>query len=168
MKNLILILGAPGVGKTATCNELKRMLTNNFFIDADYLLETTPFIYDQEMKQIFYKNIAFVLSNICEHSQLENIIHCWIIPEEEILQNIISNLNLTNMKLNIFILVCSTQAHLDRIANDSNPRRKETKLGSSLENLKAYKNTKFIEIDTTKLTPEKVASEIEKLLIRRH
>ena len=157
MKNLIFALGAPGVGKTATCTELAKLLPNNIFLDADSLLNSTPFIYDTEMKKLFRDNLVHVLRNYLAHPALENIIHCWTIPKEEVLQSILANLDLSSINLHIFALTCSPQAHQVRISLDPNPRRKDTSLGSSTENLKLYKTLPIHEIDASALTPQQSA-----------
>ena len=115
------------------------------------------------MKQIYYKNIVCVLNNFATHSELENIIHCWVIPKEEVLKDIISKLTI---KPHIFVLTCSEQKHTERIQADTNPRRKETQLGSSIENLKTYKGVNYTETDTSELSAKQVAEIIAKGVIK--
>lgn len=165
MKNLIVILGVPGVGKTATCDVLKNILPKNLLIDGDEVWKPTPFIYDQEAKDLFYKNIVYLLNNYFGYSKIDNIIFPYIVPREEVLQEqILDMLNLKNVRLHIFALTCTEQEHANRINNDTNPRRKNTSLGSSIEKLKNYKTIKDEIIDTTTLTPSQVAEQIKKTI----
>lgn len=43
MKRLILIGGTMGVGKTAVCRELQKLLPGNVFLDGDWCWDAVPF-----------------------------------------------------------------------------------------------------------------------------
>jgi 2-phosphoglycerate kinase len=50
MKNLIIVGGTMGVGKTATCRELQKILPRNVFLDGDWCLDMHPFVVTEETK----------------------------------------------------------------------------------------------------------------------
>jgi len=162
MKNLVLIFGAPGVGKTATCEELKNLLPKNILLEGDWLWSPTPFFMAETEREMFYKNLVYVLDNFLSHPELENIIHSWVVPEKEVLQKILLQLSLENVNLHIFALTCSEQEHMKRIENDVNPRRRATHVGGSIKRLEQYNDVNHKKIDTTGLTAKEVAGVISK------
>ena len=50
MKRLIFVNGPMGVGKSAVCSELKRMLAPCAFLDGDWCWDLTPFSVTEETK----------------------------------------------------------------------------------------------------------------------
>ena len=63
MKKLYLIGGTMGVGKTTTCQVLKRKLDRSVFIDGDWCWDMHPFIVDEETKTMVMNNIVYQLNN---------------------------------------------------------------------------------------------------------
>ena len=52
MKKLYLIGGTMGVGKTTTCQILKRKLDKSVFIDGDWCWDMHPFVVNKETKNL--------------------------------------------------------------------------------------------------------------------
>jgi tRNA uridine 5-carbamoylmethylation protein Kti12 len=52
MKNLIIMGGTMGAGKTATCRELQKILPRNVFLDGDWCWDMHPFVVTDETKAI--------------------------------------------------------------------------------------------------------------------
>ena len=52
MKQLYLIGGTMGVGKTAVCQRLKRLLPNSVFLDGDWYWDSDPFCVTEETKKM--------------------------------------------------------------------------------------------------------------------
>ncbi|MFU7515391.1 AAA family ATPase [Clostridium sp. HCS.1] len=71
MKNLYLIGGTMGVGKTTTCQIMKRKLNNSVFLDGDWCWDMDPFIVNEETKKIVMENICFLLNNYIKSSVYE-------------------------------------------------------------------------------------------------
>ena len=84
MKNLIIIGGTMGVGKTATCGELKNMLPKNVFLDDDWCRDMNPFVVTAETKSMVMDNIAHILNSFIRCPEIENIIFCWVLHERVI------------------------------------------------------------------------------------
>ena len=61
MKKLYLIGGTMGVGKTATCQQLKSMLSNAVLLDGDWCWDADPFVVTDETKAMVMDNICHVL-----------------------------------------------------------------------------------------------------------
>ena len=92
MKHLYLISGTMGVGKTTVCQELKKMLNNAVFLDGDWCWDAHPFQVNEETKAMVLDNIGHLLNNFIRCSAYENIIFCWVMHEQEIIDRILGGL----------------------------------------------------------------------------
>lgn len=77
-----------GVGKTSTCQILKTKLPDSVFLDGDWCWDMHPFQVTLETKRVVLENITFLLNNFIHCSAYENIIYCWVIHEQGIIDNI--------------------------------------------------------------------------------
>ena len=96
MKTLYLIGGTMGAGKTAVSQQLKKDLPNSVFLDGDWCWDSSPFQVTEETKKIVIDNICHLLNNFLSCSVYENIIFCWVMHEQAIIDSIIENLDITN------------------------------------------------------------------------
>lgn len=87
-KNLIIIRGAMGAGKTAVSRELQKVLPNNVFLDGDWCWDAMPFIVTDETKKMVIGNIVHLLMNFLQCSAYQNIIFCWVIHDRKVLLDI--------------------------------------------------------------------------------
>ena len=163
MKNLIFINGTMGVGKTATSKELQKRLNNCVFLDGDWCWDMSPFIVNDETKSMVIKNISYLLNNFISCSEYENIIFCWVMHEEEILNDILSRLDTQDCILYKFSLICSEEALISRITKDiEDGIRKKDVIERSLARLKNY-----IEMDTEKIDVSNISvKEAAKLIAK--
>ncbi|UZQ85927.1 AAA family ATPase [Thermoclostridium stercorarium] len=163
MKNLIFINGTMGVGKTATSRELQKLLPNCVFLDGDWCWDMSPFIVNDETKRMVIDNISYLLNNFISCSVYENIIFCWVMHEQSILDDILSRINRHNCVLYKFSLVCTEQALISRITKDIEQGiRTEDVINRSISRLKNY-----FEMDTEKIDVSKVsAKEAAKIIFR--
>ena len=88
-KTLYLVGGSMGVGKTATCRLLERMLPACAFLDGDWCWEMHPFTVTDETKAMVLDNICHILNNFLACSAYENIVFCWVMHEQSILDTIL-------------------------------------------------------------------------------
>lgn len=165
MKNLIFINGTMGVGKTSTCNELKKMLSKSVFLDGDWCWDMTPFIVNEETKKMVIDNITHLLNNFLHNYEFENIIFCWVMHEQEIINDIISKLDVNRCQLYTFSLICSENALLNRITKDIDKGiRKRDIIDRTLSRLKNYLIMPTIKIDVSDITAVKAAAAIKERL----
>ena len=162
MKNLILIGGAPGVGKTTTCQELIKLLPKNIYLEGDWLWYPTPFDFPKEAKEMFCKNLVYVLNNFLSLPNRENIIVPWLFHKEDVLQRLLSGLNLDNVNVKIFTLICSKHELTNRIQADVSPRGRAGDVDQHVRCQELCKEISSIQIDTTKLSAKEVADVIAK------
>ena len=88
-----------GVGKTTTCKILKDKLDNAVFLDGDWCWDSSPFQVTQETKAMVIDNICYLLNNFIRVSAYENIIFCWVMHEQSIIDLILSKLILERTKV---------------------------------------------------------------------
>lgn len=96
MKRLYIIGGTMGVGKTTVCQELKRILPNSVFLDGDWCWDANPFRVNEETKRMVMQNIWFMLNQFLHCSVYENIIFCWVMQEQSIIDSILTNIDKKN------------------------------------------------------------------------
>ena len=93
MKTLYLIGGTMGVGKTTVSQQLKKELTNSVFLDGDWCWDADPFQVTDETKAMVMDNICYLLNNFLHCSAYENVIFCWVMHEQSIVDEIVSKLD---------------------------------------------------------------------------
>ena len=118
MKNLFLIGGTMGIGKSTVCRILKYKLPNCVFLDGDWCWDMHPFQVTDETKQMVMKNICFLLNSFIECSVYENIVFCWVMHQQEIIDNILSRLDLKDCNVKVVSLVCNRDALEERLRRD--------------------------------------------------
>lgn len=166
MKHLILIGGAMGVGKTAVSLVLKKMLPNAVFLDGDWCWDANPFVVTDETKTMVEKNITYLLNSFLHCSAYENVIFCWVMHQQKILDDLLSRLDLSVCKVHLVSLVCSAETLTNRIEGDiAAGKRTPDVLERALARLPLYDNLNTVKITTDDLTPLETAERIEKLLM---
>ena len=161
MKHLYLISGTMGAGKTTTCQIMKKKLNNSVFLDGEWCWDMDLFIVNDETKKMVINNICFLLNNFIETSVYENIIFCWVMHEQSIIEDILARLNTENCNLHLISLVCDKESLKNRLEKDIDKGvRTEDIINRSLERLKLYENLLTQKVDVSRLTPRKVADYI--------
>ena len=100
-----------GVGKTTVCRRLKVLLPNSVFLDGDWCWDMHPFQITEETKAMVLDNICHLLYNFLGCSAFQNIIFCWVLHEQSILDSILARLDLKDCSVKSVSLVCDA-AHL--------------------------------------------------------
>lgn len=166
MKHLYLIGGTMGVGKTTTCQIMKRKLNNSVFLDGDWCWDMNPFIVNYETKRMVINNICFLLNNFIESSVYENIIFCWVMHEQYIIDDILSRLNTEKCNVHLISLICEKDSLKCRLQKDVNEKiRTEDVIDRSLSRLKYYELLSTEKVDVSKITPKEAAEYIIKISV---
>ena len=162
MKNLIMIRGAIGVGKTAVSRILRDRLPRAVFLDGDWCWDMSPFVVNDETKAMVMDNIIHLLNNFLACSAYENVIFCWVMHQQAIQDQVLAGLNLAGHRVHCFSLVCSEAALEARIRGDvARGLRDEGTLARSLPRLSLYRAMGGHIIETDGMTPEEVAARIQ-------
>lgn len=164
MKKLILIGGTMGVGKTTTCQILKHKLNNSVFLDGDWCWDMYPFQVTDETKKMVLENISFLLNSFIRCSAYENIIFCWVMHEQAIIDEVVGRLDLQGCTLYPISLVCDAEALQSRLQQDVNAGvREEEVISRSIARIPLYEKLNTIKVDVSKISPEEAAD----LILRR-
>jgi len=158
VKNLILINGTMGAGKTATSRQIQKLLPKCVFLDGDWCWDASPFIVTDETKNMVQNNIGYLLNNFLNCSAYENVIFCWVMHEESIIDEILSLVQHNDYHVFKFSIVCTEVALISRIKRDvENGIRSEDLIGRSIARLQNYSQMDTQKIDTTDISPEQAA-----------
>ncbi|WP_254306727.1 AAA family ATPase [Clostridium sp. 001] len=153
-KNLILINGTMGVGKTAASKELQKLLPKCVFLDGDWCWNISPFIVTDETKRMVIDNITYMLNNFISCSEYENIIFCWVMHMQSILDDVLSRINEKGCKVYKFSLICSEKSLIERITKDiENGTRTEDVIDRSVPRLNNY-----LKMDTDKIDVDEISA----------
>lgn len=93
MKTLYLIGGTMGVGKTTVCQQLKKDLTDSVFLDGDWCWDSSPFQVTEETCAMVMNNICYLLNSFIHCSVYENVVCCWVMHEQSIIDCMIERLD---------------------------------------------------------------------------
>jgi adenylate kinase family enzyme len=163
MKNLIVINGTMGVGKTTTSRALQKMLPNCVFLDGDWCWDMSPFIVNEETKEMVLDNISYLLNNFLSCSVYENIVFCWVMHEQGTLDDVLSRLDTKHSNVYKFSLVCSQEALIFRLTKDVElGSRTNDVINRSVPRLKNYLAMDTLPIDVSEISAKEAAEIILK------
>ena len=115
---LYLIGGTMGVGKTTISQQLKKDLPNSVFLDGDWCWAADPFQVTEETKEMVMRNICYLLNSFLRCTAYDNIIFCWVMHEQSIINRIIKELDASACRV-IKISLITDEANLrNRLSSD--------------------------------------------------
>ena len=164
MKTLYMIGGTMGVGKTTVCHQLKRDLQNSVLLDGDWCWDASPFQVTDETKTMVMDNICHLLNNFLKCSSYENIIFCWVMHEQSIIDSILEKLDTQNCEVKCISLVADEKTLRERLSMDvaKNIRTSDV-IERSVARIPLYQTLRTIKIDTNKKSVVMIADEIKQL-----
>ena len=158
MKKLLFINGTMGVGKSTLCRALLKKLDKCVYLDGDWCWNMHPWVVNEENKAMVLDNIAYLLNAYLRNSGYEYILFCWVMHQEEIVQDILKRLQAAPYTLHRFTLTCRPEVLQARIKGDvQSGERSPAVLERSLERMKEYGQMHTQFIDTSGLSPEQTA-----------
>lgn len=161
MKHLYIIGGTMGVGKTTVCQILKQKLPNAVFLDGDWCWDSSPFQVTEETKIMVMHNICFLLNQFLHCSAYENVIFCWVLHQQNIIDTILASLDKTDCQTTLISLTCSSDALKKRLEKDiQSGIREQDILERSVARLSLYSELHTAKIDTSNQSPEEIANRI--------
>ena len=164
MKTLYMIGGTMGIGKTTVCQQLKQDLPNSVFLDGDWCWDASPFQVTDETKAMVINNICYVLNNFLKCSAYENIIFCWVMHEQSIINSILEKLDTQNCEVKCVSLVADEKTLRERLAMDvERGIRSKDIIERSIVRIPMYQALNTIKIDTNTKTVAMIANEIKLL-----
>lgn len=164
MKNIYIIGGTMGVGKTTVCQSLKLRLKNSVFLDGDWCWDMHPFQITGETKKMVISNICSLLNNFIECSAFENIIFCWVMHEQSIIDTIISCLDISDCRVIKISLICDETVLRKRLKADVDKGMRFTDvIERSINYLPLYKRLATTKINVSNKSVKEIVEEISEL-----
>lgn len=163
MKNLYLIGGTMGVGKTTLGQYMKRELPCAVYLDGDWCWDADPFVVTEETKTMVMDNIAHLLNSFLACSEYENVIFTWVMHEQAIIDDILSRLNAERIKIHAISLTADKETLTQRLKKDIDSQiRKPDIIGRSVQRIGLYEKLNTVKIDTAGKTTKEIFFEITK------
>ena len=164
MKKLIFINGTMGIGKSTISSALNKALPHSVLLDGDWCWNMDPFVVTLETKDMVLDNITHLLNNFLRCSQYQNIIFCWVMHEEAIIESIISRLD-GCFHLYKISLICSDEVLIKRYKKEINKSlSKPDIIEKSLPRKKNYLSMDTIKISTDDLNIDEIVQKIKKTI----
>ncbi|TLG75430.1 AAA family ATPase [Culicoidibacter larvae] len=162
MKKIIMINGTMGIGKSTVSKELNNQLVyQSVYLDGDWCWDMSPFIVNDENKEMVLNNIVYLLQSFLNNSQIEYIIFCWVMHEQEIIDTITNRLAGFDFKLAKYTLVCDENVLVERIQKDINAGlRTEDIIAKTVARLNLYEDMDTIKIDVTNKSVQQTVNEL--------
>ena len=164
MKNLYIVGGTMGVGKTSVCQQLKKILPNSVFLDGDWCWDADPFQVTDETKYMVTDNIRYLLNNFLHCTAYENVIFCWVMHQQSIIDSVIEKLDINNCDVKCISLIADEVNLRKRLIKDvESGIRVEDVIERSVTRIPMYDTLNTIKIDTNEKTVVMIANEIAQL-----
>lgn len=159
MKHVYLIGGPMGIGKSTISNQLNQDLDHSVFLDGDWCWNMDPFVVNQDTKNMVLDNITHCLNNFIHTPGIENIIFCWVMHKQDIIDQIIQKLDTEGVDIHLISLICEKEELIKRMLID---RRDNQTIRKSLQYLELYKDLDTQIIDVTTLDVQKTIDKIKR------
>lgn len=165
MKQLIFINGAMGVGKTAACRELLQLMKPAVYLDGDWCWYGSPFTVTEETKAMVRSNIVHLLRNFLACSTYETVIFCWVMHQQEIVDDLLQGLAGIDFAFHLFTLTASVQALTERLEKDiAKGERSSDIISRSVQRLPLYEKMASTKIDVSGISPKEASIRIKNLI----
>ncbi|MCI1892705.1 MAG: AAA family ATPase [Schleiferilactobacillus harbinensis] len=163
-KTLYFIGGPMGAGKTAVSKVLLQQLPNAVMLDGDWCWAMDPFVVNEQTKTMVIGNIHHLLNAFIAEPDLKNIIFCWVMDEQTIIDTVLAGLTLENVALVNISLVPSVTKLTENITADvQNGIRTAEAIPAAIARLPKFATVDSIKLDTTHLSPLETAGKIRQL-----
>ncbi len=116
MKQTIILIGLPGVGKSTTGKHLYSQLPRSQYVDGDDLWRIHPFEVTDINKEMVEHNIKSVYQGFLKNRLLQYFIFSWVVANHELLHKITTWFKDTNPV--IVLLECNKGTYIHRLQED--------------------------------------------------
>ena len=130
-------------------------------LDGDWCWAMNPFVVNDETRSMVMDNIVHVLSNFLRCSEFDHILFCWVMHDQQIIDDLLTRLPLDGVSVLTISLVCSPEVLKSRIQRDIDAGiRQSDVLQRSLARLPLYENLRTQKLDTSLLSIKETAQKI--------
>ena len=161
MKTFYMVGGPMGVGKSAVCSRLNRILPNSVLLDGDWCWAMDPFQVTRETRELVLSNICHMLRNFLACPAFEHVIFCWVMHQQEIIDQILARVDCSGWEVRRISLVCRPEVLTERLQRDVElGRRSPDVIGRSLAYLPLYQGLDTEKIEVSGADAEEVAERL--------
>jgi hypothetical protein len=106
-------------------------------------------------------NIAHLLNGFLTCSEFENVIFCWVLHQQHILDDLIDALNVNGWTTHRFSLVSTEQALIERLNRDVAAGKRDSDITErSVARIPLYDELDTVKIDVSTISPADAARRI--------
>ena len=164
MKTLYLIGGTMGIGKTTVSQQLKKTLRNSVFLDGDWCWDADPFQVTEETKKMVMQNICYLLNSFLHCTAYENVIFCWVMHEQSVIDSITATLDTSRCKIVKISLLADEPTLRLRLSSDvAQGIRFADVIDRSVARINLYQALDTIKVDTSNKTVQEIVHVISAL-----
>ena len=161
MKKVIFIGGTMGVGKTTISKLLKKQLDHSVMLDGDWCWDMHPFVVNEETKAMVLNNIVYQLQSFIHCSVIDNIIFCWVLHEQTIIDEIVKRLDLSQCQFFSLSLVCDEKTLKEHLQKDIDLNIRDSDIiARSMERMSHYDQVSSHKISVSSLSCETIVQNI--------
>lgn len=169
-KKCILISGTMGIGKTTVCKELMKLLPQSVFLDGDWCWYSHPFTVTDATKKVVMENIGFMLQNFLRCPDYQNILFCWVMDHQEIIDEVLERISpaLEDTSVYSISLIASEQALTKHLQKDiDSGLRSPDVLQRSLQRLPLYQQLSTQKLDISNLNAQQAAQKLLNIIAEK-
>ncbi len=161
MKTLYIVGGTMGAGKTTVCRIINNTLPRSVFLDGDWCWDMHPFQLTPQTKRLVTDNICYLLNSFLRCDAFQNVVFCWVLHEQAIIDGLLSRLELGDTRVKNFSLVCDERQLRQRLQADvaSGLRQKDV-IERSVARLPQYAALDTVKIDVSNISAAAAAAKI--------
>ena len=150
-----------GIGKTAVSQQLKKALRNSVFLDGDWCWDAAPLQVTEETKAMVRRNICYLLNIFLHCTAYENVIFCWVMHEQSVIDNITAALDTSRCKIVKISLLADEPTLRLRLSSDvAQGIRFADVIDRSVARINLYQALDTIKVDTRNKTVQEIVHEI--------
>jgi len=150
-----------GVGKSSVSKELKTRLHNSVFLDGDWCWDANPLQVTDETKAMVMDNITHTLNNFIACSAYQNVIFCWVMHQQSIIDELMSRLDIADCRVVTISLLATEQTLREHIEKDiATGIRVPRDVGRSIERIPLYDSLKTVKVTVDGKSVSGIAAEI--------
>lgn len=160
LPRLILLGGAPGIGKSTAARALYQELNNSIWLDVDDLWRSHPFRVDEATRAMVEQNTGCVVRNFLT-AGYQHIIVTWVWHRQEVIDRLLGSLEGLAFDPKVVHLTADETALRARWEGDPN-RGVVTDL--ALDRLKQCSVIQSVQVDVTLLSPSEVVTALSRIV----
>ena len=161
MKNLMIIGGPMGVGKSSVCRELLNRTDKAVWLDGDWCWMMHPWQVNSETRAMVKRNIIDLLRSFLTCSAYETVLFDWVLHTDAVTHVILAGLRDLECRIVRVSLVCTPEELRARLIGDGRP---SAAVSEALERLALYPTLEAPCLDTTGLTVAQVADRLQTMV----